>query len=52
MAQVNNMNMNVDVTRVIDNLSNKVAELTRDNAVKDAVIFSQQQEIEQLKGNK
>ncbi|HHB2481320.1 TPA: hypothetical protein ACORDH_002771 [Bacillus cereus] len=47
MKQVNNMN--VDVTRVIDNLSNKVAELTRDNAVKDAVIFAQQQEIEQLK---
>ncbi|HFK1434981.1 TPA: hypothetical protein ACGXNJ_005135 [Bacillus cereus] len=48
----NNMNMNVDVTRVIDNLSNKVAELTRDNAVKDAVIFAQQQEIEELKNSK
>jgi len=43
------MNMNVDLAVVVENLSVKIAELTRDNAVKDAVIFTQQQEIEQLK---
>lgn len=51
MKQVNNM-MNVDLTKVIDSLSTRVAELTRDNAVKDAVIFTQQQEIEELKNSK
>lgn len=44
--------MNVDLTKVIDSLSTRVAELTRDNAVKDAVIFTQQQEIEELKNSK
>lgn len=44
--------MNVDLTKVIDSLSTRVAELTRDNAVKDVVIFTQQQEIEELKNSK